>query len=305
MKNKEITNGSKTKKAMAAALILALITGIAGATYSYFTDHHAVMNEFTVGQVKTELTETKWHSDPSGKAAAAELRPNMTIVKDPVVENTGISDCYTFIAFRVPYAEFAAMGTFGGETVNGRNVKGQCKDQFDVNAEGAVDIGFKDLFRHKVNGDNWVLVEDKADMSGRYHEYVYAYADGTGGGKADTTDMKVMKKGDKTTPFFTSDKIRTINLVEDEWAKQHGCELTENRKYNIPVRTYSIQTTDIVTTDGVNDTGATKASDVWKVVEAQVETKYKGMAQSLWGNVSGAADMTTENDKAVNPEPMV
>ena len=306
MKTKEMTKGNGKKKAMVLVLSASLLAGAIGFTSAYFTDHHAVMNEFTVGQVKTELTETKWDTDPSGKTAATELRPNMTIVKDPVVENTGTSDCYTFVSFRVPYSNFAALGQFGTRNINARTVVGQC-DDFNVSADGSVDINYKDLFEHKVNTDSWVLVEDKADMSGKYHEYVYAFANGTGGGKADTTDMKVMKKGDKTTPLFTSDKIRTINLVEDEWAKQHGCELTENAKFNIPVRVYSIQTTDLVNTDGVNDIGKTKASDVWKVVKAQVDSKYEGMKEANWGNVLGANDgkgNDASNHSAAMPKPL-
>ena len=305
-----MTKNSKAKKATAVALSLALIAGVVGATYSYFTDHHAVMNEFTVGQVKTSFTETKWNEKPSGKTAASELRPNMTIEKDPVVKNEGTSDCFTFISFRVPYSNFAALGQFGPNTINDIETPGQC-DDFNVSAAGTVDIGYKDLFRHDVNKDKWVLVEQKADEGGKYHEYVYAYAnkDGKTGGaalNAATAEMIPMKKGESTTPLFVNDKIRTINLVEDEWAKQHKCELTENAKFNIPVRMYSIQTTDIVNTDGLNDKGQTKAADVWKVVKAQVNSKYEGMAEANWGNTIGANNHKGDeasNHGATNPTP--
>ena len=305
---------NKGRKVTAVVVLMLFILCIAGATYSYFTDHHAVMNEFTVGQVKTELTETKWHSDPSGKAAAKELRPNMTIVKDPVVENTGTSDCYTFIAFRVPYSNFAALGQFGPEKVNNQNVPGLCQGFDEVNASGSVNIAYKDLFRHDVNHEDFVLVENRADMAGKYHEYVYAYANGTGNTETldpASAEMKVMHKGDKTAPLFRNEKIRVINLVEDAWAVQHTnplkLELTENKFFNIPVRTYSIQTTDIITTDGVNDTGATNAADVWKVVKAQVNTKYQGMKEENWGNVTGSNDgkgNDASNHGAANPAPV-
>lgn len=280
-----MTKDNKNKKKIAVAGIAALLAlGVIGATSAYFTDNHAVMNEFTVGQVKTELTEPKWDTDESGKKAATELRPNMTIVKDPVITNTGISDSFNFIAFRVPYEKYAALGTFGPVTVQDVVKEGQCTD-FNVNADGLVDVSLKDLFKHETNVANWILVEDSVGAG--YHEYVYAYATGK---NATTGKMTALKKGQKTSALFTNDKIRAINLVEDEWAKQNGCALTENIKFNIPVRSYSIQTTDIITTDGVNDTGKTDPATVWKVVKAQVNTKYAGMSEAKWGNVRNAND---------------
>ncbi len=168
-----MTKGNKKKK-MVVAIVMATLFAI-GATAAYFTDHHAVMNEFTVGQVRSELTETKWDSDGSGKTAATELRTNMTIVKDPVITNTGTSDSFNFIAFRVPYEKYAALGTFGPLTVQDVVKEGQCMD-FNVNADGLVDTGLKDLFKHETNEANWVLVEDS--VGNGYHEYVYAYATG-------------------------------------------------------------------------------------------------------------------------------
>ena len=267
MKTKEMTKNSKAKKATAVALTLALIVGAVGATYSYFTDHHTAMNEFTVGEVKSALTETKW--DGTGKTAASELRPNMTIEKDPVIENTGTSDSYNFIAFRVPYGKFAALGAFNG--------KGQCTN-FDGTATTKVNTAAKDLFKHEVNAD-WVLVEDTA--AGDYHEYVYAHATGD----KSTGAMTPLSKTQKTPALFVNDKIRTINLVEDEWALQKGCIATENKKFNIPVRTYSIQTTDLTDTDGA---GKHDPATVWATVKAQVNAKYAGMAEGTWGNTMGA-----------------
>ncbi len=292
MKSNEVTRENKGKKKV--ALILAAILLIsAGMTTAYFTDHAAKMNEFTFGSVKSELTETNWDTSEDGKKAAAQVRPNMTLVKDPVISNTGTSDSYNFIAFRVPYEKYAAVGTFGDITVNGVVKEGQCKD-FDVNGAEGVDIGLKDLFKHEVNSANWILVEDK--VGNGYHEYVYAYATGK---DASTGTMTALKKGQKTSALFTNDRIRTINLVEDEWATQNGCVTTENIKFNIPVRTYSIQTTDIVLTDQPGDIGKTDPMTVWKVVKGQVNSKYEGMAEANWGNVRGANN-TKGDDTSVH-----
>lgn len=284
MKSNEVTRENKNKKKVIAGVLAAFLLIGAGLTAAYFTDHKAVMNEFTFGNVKSDLTETNWDTSEDGKKPATEARPNMTFVKDPVITNKGTSDSFNFIAFRVPYEKYAALGTFGDITVSGVVKEGQCKD-FDVNGTDGVDTSLKDLFKHEVNAANWILVEDK--VGDGYHEYVYAYATGK---DAATGKMTALKKNQKTPSLFTNDRIRTINLVEDEWAKQNGCVTTENIKFNIPVRAYSIQTTDLILTDQPNDTGKTDPATVWKIVKGQVNSKYEGMAEANWGNVRGAND---------------
>ena len=268
----------KRKNKLALATGVVLLIGVIGFTAAYFTDHHSAVNEFTVGQVKTELTEEKW--DEEGKEDASELRPNMTIIKDPVITNTGTSDCYNFISFRVPYGKFAALGTFGPLEINDISASGQCTD-FDVNAGSGVDVENKDLFSHSVS-EGWILVETKTGKD--YHEYTYAYASGE---NATEGTMTALANGQSTTSLFTNDKIRTVNLVEDEWALQNSCIKTENQNFNIPVRTYSIQTTDLIGTDGA---GKHDPASVWKTVKAQVNAKYAGMAEENWGNTTGPND---------------
>lgn len=279
MKTSEMTEKNKKKKVIALGLAGALLVGgAAGSTYAYFTDHHTVMNEFTVGKVRTDLKETQW--DSSGKASAGELRPDMTIIKDPVITNTGTSDSYNFISFRIPYGKFAALGTFGKSVINGKETVGQCTD-FALDAKGQVDVSEKDLFRHEVN-TGWVLVETKTGSD--FHEYTYAYATGT---DADTGSMKALSKSESTTALFKDNKIRAVNFVEDEWALQNSCIATEGKKFNIPVRTYSIQTTDIGGTDGA---GKNDPATVWAAVKTQVDAKYAGMAEEKWGNTFNQND---------------
>ena len=279
MKTRKMTENSHKKKIIAMGLAGTLLFGgTIGGTYAYFTDHHTVMNEFTVGKVRSELTEKEWNS--SGKTAAGELRPNMTIVKDPVIKNSGNSDSYNFISFRVPYGKFAALGTFGKKEINGKEAVGQCSD-FSLNATGQVDVSEKDLFNHEVEA-GWILVETKAGSD--FHEYTYAYATGTDAG---TGVMKALPKNESTTALFKDSKIRAINFVEDEWALQNGCVGTEEQKFNIPVRTYSIQTTDLAGTDGG---GKHNPATVWATVKTQVDAKYSGMAEEKWGNTVGGND---------------
>lgn len=169
MKSNEVTRENKNKKKVIAGVLAAFLLIGAGLTAAYFTDHKAVMNEFTFGNVKSDLTETNWDTSADGKKPATEARPNMTFVKDPVITNKGTSDSFNFIAFRVPYEKYAALGTFGDITVSGVVKEGQCKD-FDVNGTDGVDTSLKDLFKHEVNAANWILVEDK--VGDGYHEYV-------------------------------------------------------------------------------------------------------------------------------------
>lgn len=293
MKNRE-TKCKKHKITFTALGLSVLMLAGATGTYAYFTDHHTVMNEFTFGKVKSALTETGWDSE--GKNAASELRPNMTIVKDPVIKNTGDSDSYNFISFRVPYGNFAALGTFGDETTDFISKTGQCTD-FDVNAGGKVDVSNKDLFKHVINETDWMLVETKTGSD--YHEYTYAYATGE---KASTGKMKELSPGASTSELFVNSRIRVVNLVEDEWALQNSCILTEGKNFNIPVRAYSIQTTDLAGTDGG---GKTDPATVWTSVKTQVDAKYSGMA--TWGNTIGANDSNgndAENHNSADARPL-
>lgn len=267
MREKEKNMKKTSKKIMAALMAVMMLVGAAGMTSAYFTDHHAKVNQFTAGGVKTEFTEPKW--DSTGKTDAAEVRPNMTIEKDPTVKNTGTSDCYTFISFRVPYGKIATVNEDG---------------------TGALDTSEKDMFEHSPSA-GWVLVDDTKKGTD-YHEYTYAYATGD----KTTGTMTALAKNQSTPSLFINDKIKMVNAVEDELSSQAGCISLENLIFNIPVREYSIQTTDINGTDG---TGRTAPADVWAVVKAQIDTQYKGMAEDKWGKTTGDSSMQG-NDSQVH-----
>ena len=262
MKKNEITKGTKTNRMLAASVIAVMLIG-AGAAWAYFTDHQTIVNTFTFGgNVDTELTEPKWDKDPDGQNAANAFRPNMTVTKDPVITNKGEQECFNFIAFRVPYDKFASYGTFGEKQINKTSpisVPGLCLD-FDEKLTGAVNTELKDLFSFDINTANWHLVE--FNIGSGYKEYVCAYAENGA--------MKPLSKGQKTEPLFEKEKVRAINLTDDKWANANGCVSVAGKKFELPVKAYSIQSTDIGAGEGA---GSKNPAEVWKVVKAQIDSK--------------------------------
>ena len=84
------------KKLTAVALIVALLAvAVIGGSLAYFSDSDTADNEFTVGNVKVDLTEPGW--EESGKEDAKEAYPTEALKKDPTVENTGANPCFVRI----------------------------------------------------------------------------------------------------------------------------------------------------------------------------------------------------------------
>ena len=81
------------KKILALVLVICLAMAIGvGATLAYFTADDTAKNEFTVGNVKIDLTEPKW--DENGSKEAPEVYPGEALAKDPTVTNTGKNPCF-------------------------------------------------------------------------------------------------------------------------------------------------------------------------------------------------------------------
>ena len=84
------------KKILALLLVICLAMAIGvGATLAYFTAEDTAKNEFTVGNVKIDLTEPKW--DENGSKEAPEVYPGEALAKDPTVTNTGKNPCFVRI----------------------------------------------------------------------------------------------------------------------------------------------------------------------------------------------------------------
>ena len=81
------------KKILALVLVICLAMAIGvGATLAYFTAEDTAKNEFTVGNVKIDLTEPKW--DENGSEDAPEVYPGEALAKDPTVKNIGANPCF-------------------------------------------------------------------------------------------------------------------------------------------------------------------------------------------------------------------
>lgn len=84
------------KKILALVLVICLAMAIGvGATLAYFTAEDTAKNEFTVGNVKIDLTEPKW--DENGSKEAPEVYPGEALAKDPTVKNIGANPCFVRI----------------------------------------------------------------------------------------------------------------------------------------------------------------------------------------------------------------
>ena len=79
------------KKILTLALCVAMTAILAVGTLAYFTDTDKADNVFTVGNVKIELTETKWEAEGE---EAADVYPGEALPKNPNVTNNGDNPCF-------------------------------------------------------------------------------------------------------------------------------------------------------------------------------------------------------------------
>lgn len=93
------------KVILAVISSVAVISAAAVGTMAYFTDHDAVVNVFTVGQVEIELDEkdtdgsrTDVTTEGRDKANTYHLVPGATLLKDPTIHiSDNSADCWLFV----------------------------------------------------------------------------------------------------------------------------------------------------------------------------------------------------------------
>lgn len=105
------------RKMMIIAMVVAIAAIIGSFSLAYFTDTDAIRNEFTVGEVKIDLTEGEAVYNPTtgnieatgnrlfkGDTAEADsvndygkIYPGMIIDKDPMIENLGDEEAYVAV----------------------------------------------------------------------------------------------------------------------------------------------------------------------------------------------------------------
>ncbi|MDO5337202.1 MAG: SipW-dependent-type signal peptide-containing protein [Eubacteriales bacterium] len=122
---------------LAGALALG---GAAAYTTAYLTDHEGVVNEFTVGKVKIDLTETNWNPDNHTR-----IQPSEEIPKNPAITNTGVNDAYVYLEVSIPMKEVITADEDG----NRQEARKQELFSFEEKA------GWKQLKREQ-SGDNMV-----------------------------------------------------------------------------------------------------------------------------------------------------
>ena len=107
------------KKILALVLVICLAMAIGvGATLAYFTADDTAKNEFTVGNVKIDLTEPKW--DENGSKDAPQVYPGEALAKDPTVKNIGANPCFLRIQVEgLDCLDEAGMITYRTDYVDG------------------------------------------------------------------------------------------------------------------------------------------------------------------------------------------
>ena len=191
------------KKLIAICLCVALAAvAVVGASLAYFTDTKAVTNTFTVGNVKINLIESRYHRtgndnagdtvpDPTTKAAGMEfvpdgwtvftddeikaseyigergknMVPGRNVVKCPYVINEGANDAYVRIRVMIPSA---ANNDFVGVKDGGVITNQWCGTAL----KGATNK--QPEFQHGDKGNSWPVVTKGVEKDGvKYDVYTF------------------------------------------------------------------------------------------------------------------------------------
>ena len=162
---------------MALVIVIATVC----MSYSFYTSHKVENNTFTTGKVQITLEEPEY-SNEENSSKRKSIAPGEEITKDPVITNTGMSDCYVFMEVLNPVKSFTVVDS------DGRKKTAEKTQQ--------------SFFKYEVNS-YWVLVECRKDGT-----TVYAYAP--------RNDISVLKSSEKTLPFFKGEKIKAADFIEKE-----------------------------------------------------------------------------------------
>ena len=208
------------KKITAICLCVALLAiAIVGATLAYFTDTKSATNTFTVGNVKINLIESRYHRagndnagdtsvpDPTTKAAGMEFVPDgWTVFTDDEIK-----------ADAANYSKY--IGKRGENMVPGRNV---VKCPYVVN-EGANDayVRIRVMIPSAANND-FVAVKDGGVITNQWCSTSFIngeFIDGKGGGwdNAPAIERNVVKDGMKYDVYTFTRKEPLKAGAMTEW----------------------------------------------------------------------------------------
>lgn len=189
------------RKIVLLFVALALCVSITGAIAFLSSKTEPKYNNFTIGEIKIELTEPQWDSLPDENKnkipdVAENLSPSETIVKDPTITNTGSNDAFVYLKISVPKASVKNMDN-NGEIIYPSENNPVELFSFDVNP-------------------NWAeFMTD--DTNENYVEHYYHY-------------KKAIMPNETTTPLFET--VTFIDVIEGQ---------IEEEKYQIQVAAYGAQ----------------------------------------------------------------
>lgn len=239
----------KTKKQLAIAMASCLMVGALafGGTMAYLTDTEGATNTFTVGKVQIDFEEPNYPGNNSD--TVKNLAPNQEVLKDPVVENTGVNDAIVFLTVEVPNDNVTVTKADGTKGTKGLTDLFWFKDAAD-------DQG---TFANNWNA-NWTELTDKevaATADAKTHKYVFGYK------------TKLAKDG-KTDPLF--DKVQLKNVIEGE---------VDASTQNIVINAYAIQAAEVLGTDGSDLTDTLDATTLGKIYDAYFKQNGNAAANTV------------------------
>ena len=210
------------KKLTAIFLCVALVAiAIVGASLAYFTDTKSATNTFTVGNVKIDLIESKFHRtgsdnsgdtslpDPTTKAAGMEFIPDgWTIFTDDEIKNDAKTYATDYLAVK------------GENMVPGRGVA-KCPYVINTGANDAY-IRVRVMVPSAANND-FVAVKDGGVITNQWCTTAIKngeFIDGKGGGwnNAPAIDKASVTKDGVTYDVYTFTRIQPLKAgAMTEW----------------------------------------------------------------------------------------
>lgn len=255
----------KTNKKLRISLVVTALSAaiIVGSILAYMSTGDIAKNEFTVGDVAVEITETNWDA-----LSSIHIYPNQEIDKNPAVKNIGTNNAYIFIKVSIPMVN----GTVVNDDEKSKNT-GNKIEQITENSsivDGTTESGIIDVYDFTVNS-GWILLEETKDFDDTTntgtHTYLYAYAT--------DSKMTIIEPEKSTETLF--DTVTFKNFVEGQFDNGSSNKTydedtsgihTFNVNQDINIETYAIQ--DKWITDEQNnaaDSGTSKPQTVWSIVK--------------------------------------
>lgn len=284
--NVKTRRGRVCMVAAAGAACLLLAFSLTRSAFAYMTDRETKGNVFTIGEVKADITETKFPTkdvDPDGIPGVPDdcelLVPYEEIPKDPFMSNTGVNDAILFMKVTVPAETLTQIfddGTRGEEGLN---------DIFWLKQESDPASLHQNHF-----DDSWI------ELSTLDQKYVDGVATNTEKkGKVYLFGYKVcVAAGQKTTPLFG--KIQN---------KKYGSRtITANEVQNILVEGYAIQADEIMLDPAIDTTKPMSEADLTKIYTVFFNQNKDQMTPGAvtGGTITVQPEATPVEDKAPTGE---